>query len=373
MIKFLVITLFVLGQAALVSAQGPLFPPGPPEPTMRTLHQIEPRIPISAAPFEIKSPGSYYLTANIFASSGFAISVEANDVAIDLNGFKIESTDPLASSPGILLSSGIQNVSIENGQIVGGVTNLFSGYGGPGFLAGISYQGVAPKNVRVRNVGVSKCYDGIILGTDLTMVESAIVRFINGSGISAGLVKDSIALECSKTAIEAIHAVNSSGESVSILGKGIYAVLVENCKGFSQLGNGIYADTVNNSHGISGASYSGIYCENAMNSYGYSPSYHGITAKSAMNCNGASGSSVGISARVVQNCYGESDSSIGISASSAVNSYGMSTAGEGINASTAAFCVGDRPGGIAVRATIGNGCIAAFGSTNLITHPYNMP
>src|SRR5689334_2731639 len=46
-------------------AQGNLTPPGAPGPTFKTLEQIEPRKPISALPFTITDPGSYYVTTNL--------------------------------------------------------------------------------------------------------------------------------------------------------------------------------------------------------------------------------------------------------------------------------------------------------------------
>ena len=51
-------------------AQGSLTPPGAPAATMRSLDQIEPRLPISSLPFSISQPGSYYLEpVPIFASN----------------------------------------------------------------------------------------------------------------------------------------------------------------------------------------------------------------------------------------------------------------------------------------------------------------
>ena len=51
--------------AGWVNAGGPLDPPGPPGVTMKSLSEVEPRTPISALPFTISQPGSYYLTANL--------------------------------------------------------------------------------------------------------------------------------------------------------------------------------------------------------------------------------------------------------------------------------------------------------------------
>src|ERR1700674_2893120 len=72
--------------------QGSLTPPGAPAPAMKTLGQIEPRTPISFAPFIITQPGSYYLTTNLTVPSGDAIDIATNRVTLDLNGFTIPST-----------------------------------------------------------------------------------------------------------------------------------------------------------------------------------------------------------------------------------------------------------------------------------------
>ncbi|HKI69298.1 MAG TPA: hypothetical protein VKA67_06905, partial [Verrucomicrobiae bacterium] len=114
-------------------AQGSLTPPGAPAPTMKTLNQIEARMPISSAPFTITQPGSYYLTTNVSVSGGNAITIATNGVTLDLNGFTISSTAASASGFGILLESGLQNIAILNGFIQGGVTNNGSGtYSGSG-------------------------------------------------------------------------------------------------------------------------------------------------------------------------------------------------------------------------------------------------
>ena len=69
-----------------VFAQGSLTSPGAPAPTMKTLAQIEPRTPISSAPFTISVPGSYYLTTNLTFSVGMddkhIATVDADGVAL---------------------------------------------------------------------------------------------------------------------------------------------------------------------------------------------------------------------------------------------------------------------------------------------------
>ncbi len=75
-------------------AQGPLAPPGAPAPTMKTLDEIhavgEKRTPISSIPFSITQPGSYYLTGNLSTALAVdGISIDAKNVTIDLNGFRM--------------------------------------------------------------------------------------------------------------------------------------------------------------------------------------------------------------------------------------------------------------------------------------------
>ena len=133
--------------------QGSLTPPSAPAPTMKTLAQIEPRIPISSTPTNIFASGSYYLTTNLNAS-GDAIFILANDVVLDLSGFTIRGS---GSDRGITLSPAIRNVRIQNGTI-----REF----GEGII-GASTPMVTVENVQL----ISNSISGINIGADGRIVD----------------------------------------------------------------------------------------------------------------------------------------------------------------------------------------------------------
>ena len=111
------------GQGALTP------PPGPPAPTMKSLDQVEPRIIVNATntpgdatnTFIISAPGSYFLTGNITGTPGKnGISIQANDVTLDLNGFAlVGAANPLGgvNTPGV-----VTNLCVRNGSIRGWAT-----------------------------------------------------------------------------------------------------------------------------------------------------------------------------------------------------------------------------------------------------------
>lgn len=84
-------------QLASTFAQGSLTPPpGAPAPVMKSLDQIESRIPVNTLPgasnavHVISQPGNYYLTGDIVGSTGKnGILINAHDVTIDLNGYTL--------------------------------------------------------------------------------------------------------------------------------------------------------------------------------------------------------------------------------------------------------------------------------------------
>jgi len=105
------VTLLLFAVSTGMSFPGDLEPPGPPEPTMKTLEEVEARIPIYAEqlPLEITESGSYYLAENAEGTT-WGIKVTASDVNIDLNGFSLyggSGTGIEATVPRVVVHSGI--------------------------------------------------------------------------------------------------------------------------------------------------------------------------------------------------------------------------------------------------------------------------
>jgi parallel beta-helix repeat protein len=107
-------------------SQGSLTPPGAPTPTMKTLDQVEARIPVDdvhtpgdgISVYIINQPGSYYLTGNITGvpfKRGITIAVAG--VTLDLNGFTLSGV-PNASA-GIFCANGVTRIAVVNGTITG--------------------------------------------------------------------------------------------------------------------------------------------------------------------------------------------------------------------------------------------------------------
>lgn len=269
-------------------AQGALTPPGAPAPSMKSLAQIEPRTPISLAPFTINQPGSYYLTTNLSVTSGDGITINANNVTVDLNGFTIASTASPVNGYGIQLAvaGGNTDVTIYNGHITGGTTNNGSGViSGSGFSTGIDLPAIFTQNCRVKDVSVSGCLNyGIFLGTgDGSSVESCSVN-----STRYGIVADNVT-HCS---------VRDGGNS------GITATTASDCRAEISGGFGSFALsalTANNCAGICTGGGLGLSVPNGL----------------AMGCYASSASGAAISAKIANSCV------IGTGTVSIVNKYNM--------------------------------------------------
>ncbi len=204
--------LFLSAGVTTVSRAGDIDPPpGPVGATMKTLGEIEPRIPIKSSdlPLTINEPGSYYLAEPITTTGG-GVTIVTDDVTIDLMGFTLRG----GAGGGIYAMPPRRGITVVNGTIAG-----WSGHG-------LDLSGVSEACVRwVRaadNTGA-----GIRVGT-AGVVEQSGARGNGGYGIetaSSSIVVDSIATE---NGSDGIHTTSGCR--------------VKDCVAQSNSGNGIYVD-----------------------------------------------------------------------------------------------------------------------------------
>lgn len=178
--------------------QGALTPPGAPAPLMKTLEQVEPRIPISALGINLTRPGSYYVTTNLFGVAGVhGIQVETNNVTIDLNGFS------LTGVAGAFHAITAPSVTTSNLIVRNGIINGWSSG------SAISSSG---KNSRLENLVVVGNSSGLVCNG------SSVVRHCSFVGNSQyGLVLNGSGSVAEENVFTGNNAANSAGvASISV-------------------------------------------------------------------------------------------------------------------------------------------------------------
>jgi hypothetical protein len=393
-----------------LSAQGPLTPPGAPEPTMKTLTQIEPRIDVltlgSAPPYVINQPGSYYLSANITTTSNqTAIEILAENVTLDLNGFTIFAMSGGSMGTAIAAS---QAAVIRNGFIKSGGLTTDGSYAVNGFLNGVRMSGKGT----VTNLIVEGCEQGI--NTIGTVTDCHVSQ--SSTGITADTVVKCISENCAHIGIFVSTRCSHSVGSGHTNGIFSFGAEIDQCHGIAVYRTGIRGNNVTRSNGtggvagiiargnvtestgtstrvlyVPGEKQYGIQCKNAISSTGIAEGNAYSTGIDATdNVSDSTGTCtsaldldsiglVGISCSNASNCRGIGTNR-GIRAfGNASNCYGKAGSyldGTGIRVDgTASFCRGDHSSrfGIALEADIAIGCTRAQGSINASSKQLGTP
>ena len=166
---------------------------------MKTLDQLEPRTPISTSGYVITNSGSYYLTRNFGnprITGGTMITIRADEVTLDLNGFILDGRQTVlvgAGGDGIVVSGNHTNIYVFNGEF----RNCSIGVAANSAL-----------NSHFERLRFEHNTTGLILGTNC--VASACLAEENGVGIQVG------------------QACVLSGCSSSVNQKGIYVIGSQN-------------------------------------------------------------------------------------------------------------------------------------------------
>jgi hypothetical protein len=272
------IALILALAVAPVAVAGDLTPPGAPAPTMKTLDQVEPRIPIGPlttpgdadSVHRITRPGSYYLTDDVTGVAGKrGIEIAANDVSIDLMGFTLAGVP--GSLDGVGRVIGGSNIRISNGVIRewgGWGVELSSGVNGAASALIVSNNGaggvfLSQHSVIERCIARANLGDGLVISAAGLIIECT-AEFNAGFGLGAGagsVIRGSRASGGSSFGILVNAGVAEACVAEANAGDGFFAFdsIIRACNALFNGGSGINAtedstiiDSVANNNGASG-------------------------------------------------------------------------------------------------------------------------
>lgn len=223
------IVTLVLVLAGAVGA-GSLDPPGTPGPTAGVLR---PGTPITAVPYTISQPGSYYLTGNLTGVAGQnGILITTSGVTLDLNGFTLQGVP--GSSMGIRVEQTTfkRAITIRNG--------IVRGWGDTGINAQWALGGVVDSLTAEGNGGW-----GIIVGADSTLTHcAALYNTQTGISASGSTIRDCTSAANGGHGYQLYHAMlidcvadNNTFDGVDAS----YSSRIQGCEVFQNSGRGIHA------------------------------------------------------------------------------------------------------------------------------------
>ena len=237
--KFVCLIIVLCFFVSINAVAGNLEPSGPPTSgTMKPLNEVEPRTPISQSdiPKTIDTSGSYYLTEDVTAA-GTAITINVDDVTIDLAGFSLIGPSSGTTNYGVYLS-GRKNVEIRNGTI-------------RNFYYGINeeFSGQSHRVIDVR--AISNRRDGIYLNGNGHLVKNC-MAYDNGASHPA--TSSVYGIRVGNGSIVADSTANYNGNSTGSSAYGIHTGNGCTVTGNTAILNG------NSAGGSAAGIYTGIGC-----------------------------------------------------------------------------------------------------------------
>jgi hypothetical protein len=148
--------------------------------------------PISSCGATLTEPGTYVLTANVTTAGATCITVAADSVTIDLNGFEISRSGPPGPSTGIADSGGHKATAVRNGTITGFFPFGINLGGGTGSLVdsvilfGTGEPVVVGAGSTVRNSTIHDNNSGIVFVGGAGFVRNNTIYKSVTVGVSAG-------------------------------------------------------------------------------------------------------------------------------------------------------------------------------------------
>lgn len=188
---------------------------------------------ITSVPYEISTPGFYYLGGNLtYSGSGNAIFVSVDDVTLDLMGFSLTNGGPKGTTSGIYMD-GRTNVEIRNGTV-------------SGFSFGVIEQSSSSNQHRALNIRATANSLGIVFYGSNHFVKGCNASNNSGTGIGidSGVITDCVASNNSTGIRIQLYgsvlgniALNNSSYNFSFGTGGASAILVNNNSAFGMTTN----------------------------------------------------------------------------------------------------------------------------------------